>query len=187
MIRIKNLTYSYKRNKKIISDFSCEFKDGKRYAIMGSSGIGKTTLLRLILGLEKKYEGEIIKRPNDISVSCVFQEDRLLKHMNVLENVALFSDEITAKKILTELELGNVLNENINELSGGMKRRVSLARALAHEFDVLILDEAFTGLDSKIHDKCLDIVKDKTENKMVIIVTHNEKDAEKLEAEKIIM
>ena len=114
-------------------------------AITGRSGRGKTTLLYLIAGLYEPDRGSIQR--NGETISMVFQEDRLLPWETAAQNAAIASTREIAAKLLTELGLGAELDKYPRELSGGMKRRVSIARALAAKADVYIMDEPFKGLD----------------------------------------
>ncbi|MEG2396410.1 MAG: ATP-binding cassette domain-containing protein [Oscillospiraceae bacterium] len=174
-IKIENLNKSYKE-KIVIKDFSLTLKIDKTIAVMGESGCGKTTLLRLIAGIEKPDSGKITKPPTKISF--MFQEDRLLPWLNAFENVKLVGSEDTAKKYLSLLGLENDFNTKPNELSGGMQRRVALARALSFNSDLIILDEPFKGIDESLKDKLIDVIK--SEKRDIILVTHNKSDAKKL-------
>ncbi|MEE0945588.1 MAG: ATP-binding cassette domain-containing protein [Acutalibacteraceae bacterium] len=188
MIKLENITFSYKGEKnKIFENFSLDIKKGERVRLVGDSGRGKTTLLRIILGLERVKKGKV-KIEENTRFSVVFQEDRLIPFVNVKKNISLFSSEEKAEKLLCELGLGDCAEMSIDELSGGMKRRVALARALSKEFDALILDEAFNGLDEKTLQKVCDVVNAYTENKTVIMVSHHNKEAQllKVSAEKSV-
>ncbi|MEG0546686.1 MAG: ATP-binding cassette domain-containing protein [Oscillospiraceae bacterium] len=174
-IKIENLNKSYKE-KIVIKNFSLTLKIDKTIAVMGESGCGKTTLLRLIAGIEKPDSGKITKPPTKISF--MFQEDRLLPWLNAFENVKLVGSEDTAKKYLSLLGLENDFNTKPNELSGGMQRRVALARALSFNSDLIILDEPFKGIDESLKDKLIEVIK--SEKRDIILVTHNKSDAKKL-------
>ncbi|MCQ2477933.1 MAG: ATP-binding cassette domain-containing protein [Clostridia bacterium] len=184
MIEFKSVYFSYNAKKEILNDFSLLINQGDRLCIKSPSGRGKTTLLRLIMGLEKVKKGSITSEEN-IKISTVFQEDRLIPFKTVLENVQMFSDEKRSKYFLERLGLSGYENSNISELSGGMKRRVALARALAHDFDLLLLDEPFTGLDSDNIILCCNVINEVLKDKTLILITHEET-AEKLLDTKII-
>lgn len=174
-IIIKNLSFSYP-SKAIFQEYSKEFKDGTFYYLSSPSGKGKTTLFRLIAGLEKKYQGTI-----DVfgKVSYVFQENRLFRNFTVLENAELVSSKKhCAKDVLTRLGLEKEMNSYPDELSGGMLRRVALARALLAPFENLLLDEPFTGLDEETRDKAIELIVEMCKGKTVIIATHDDNDAE---------
>ena len=149
MLKLENVSFSY-QDKKVLDNFSLEIKDGECICLKGDSGCGKTTVARLLLGLEKAQEG-IVTAPKKIS--CVFQEDRLLDHLTVLKNIFLVIPKKREKLVLelaTELGLQDSLKLKISELSGGMKRRVAIIKAIAFSGDALILDEAFNGLLSSL-------------------------------------
>ncbi len=177
MIEIKNLSFSYYDNK-IFENLNLRVNDGERIILRGESGIGKTTLLRLILGLEKAQKGEI--NLNGGKSSVVFQEDRLLPFKTVKENLTLFADEKTVLDSLSLLGLSDAAELYPAELSGGMARRVAIARALSVEADIYILDEAFSGLDSENIEKAAHFINEKTAGKILIAVSHNENDAQLL-------
>lgn len=170
MITFTNVSFSYKKEE-VIKNLSFSIKKGEKVALSGASGSGKTTVLRLIMGLEKAKKGKVEINPN-CTFSVVFQEDRLIPHKTTLGNVSLFSDENTAKEILCELGLCENLNTLPSELSGGMKRRVALARALAKQSDVLILDEALTGLDSATKEICYQAIEKYLANRTLLVVSH---------------
>lgn len=152
-ISIKSL-YKAFDDKKIFENFSYDFDGFGVVCIKGKSGCGKTTLLRIISGLEKADKGDIIV---DGNISFLFQEDRLLPWLNAEENIACVlngasSDRINkARELLSSVGLKGSERQDISSLSGGMKRRVAFARALALEPDILLLDEAFTGLAGAKH------------------------------------
>jgi len=186
MIKFNNVSFSYGKND-VLKNFNLEIKKGDRICLFGESGCGKTTVLRLILGLEKTNSGEISK-PENLKPAVVFQENRLLPFKTVLENVALFSkDEETAKFHLESLGLGKYLNTYPNKLSGGMKRRVALARALSSEFDYIVLDEAFTGLDNENIVLSSRHILNTIDNRPLIMVTHSKYEADLLGAKIIEM
>ncbi len=172
MISFKNVSFSYGK-KEIIKDFSLNIKQGERICLFGKSGCGKTTLLRLLLDLEKPKKGEILK-DKGLKASVVFQENRLLPFKTVLENVTLFStDTDTALYHLKALGLKEALNMYPSGLSGGMKRRVAIARALSTDFDFLCLDEAFTGLDSKNAGIAAEHILKTAALRPIILITHS--------------
>ena len=191
MIAFENVSFGYKRGINVLSGFSLEVPDGGRVCLFGKSGCGKSTVLRLAMGLAKPGSGRITGTEG-LAVSAVFQEDRLIPWKTVLENVALFADGTEraaaapadrAAYYLRALGLGDVLHSLPGELSGGMKRRVALARALAHKFDLLVLDEPFTGLDEAAKRNAIELVSREAEGKMLLLATHDLLEAEALGAE----
>ena len=164
---------------KVLSEFSLELEEGKAYAIMAPSGAGKTTLARLAMGLEKADFGEVT---NDFDcISAVFQEDRLQECFSALANLTLVSSKknfARAEDLLARLELGDSSTKKVSELSGGMKRRVAIARALYHDYDLLILDEPFKGLDQELKSKVIEVIKAETVGKTVLLITHEKAEAE---------
>ncbi len=184
MLKIDNITFSY-GEKNIFKAFSLEIKKGDRLWLYGESGLGKTTLIRLILGLEVPQKGSIINL-NKLKPSVVFQENRLLPFKTVLQNILLVTpNKDKAIKNLKALGLENEICTPVSELSGGMKRRVAIARALSTEFDYLILDEPFTGIDNDNIKTAAELILRTAEDKPIILVTHNEWEAELLATQKI--
>ena len=159
----------------VLKDFSSEIPLCGVTVIRGASGAGKTTLFRLLLGLEQPDSGKITgmqgRKP-----AVVFQEDRLLPWATALENAAIGSDETRAKNALERLGLGENLCQLPRELSGGMKRRVAIARALAYGGDILFLDEPFTGLDED--NKRIAAQAMLEANVPILVITHDDAEAE---------
>lgn len=177
MIRLDNISFSY-GDKKIIKDFSLDIGNDDRVCLFGQSGCGKTTLLRLILGLERPQKGQITG-VQDLQPSVVFQENRLFPFMTVLENIKILgADQKTALDNLDALGLKAYADTYPEKLSGGMQRRASIARALSVDFDFLILDEPFTGLDQENIKKSADRILKAADGKPIIIVTHSQFEAE---------
>ena len=176
---LTNITKAY-GEKVVLDGFSHAFPAGKRTCIMGPSGCGKTTLLRIVLGLETPDGGTITGRPE--RVSAVFQENRLFEDFSALSNLAAVchhGDKEVMTDHLTELGLGDSLHKPVRTLSGGMKRRVAIARAVLAPGDLVVLDEPFTGLDKDTKEVVVNYLKHHTRGRTLIIVTHDpaERDA----------
>lgn len=171
MIELKNISLSF-GEKQIFKDFSCAINDEGVVLIMGESGIGKTTLLRLIAGLIKP-DGGTVSGTEGRKISFIFQESRLLAGRTVLKNVSLVSDSHLAERELCALGLKNELHTVVDKLSGGQKQRVSIARALAYSKDIVLCDEPFWGLDE---DNRLLAIEQLKRARLAIIVTHSAED-----------
>ena len=179
MIKLQHICFSYP-DKEIFNDFSFTLGETEHLALMGPSGCGKTTLLRLIMGLETAQSGRADGLPKPIA--AVFQEDRLLSHLTVLENTALAGgDPQKATEILTALGLGEELQSKPSALSGGMRRRVAIARALCTDSSLLILDEAFNGLDEETKKQTAKVLLQEWQG-AILAVTHLPEEAALLEA-----
>ncbi len=168
-MKFNNISVSY-GDKKVLSSFSAEFSG--LTCIFGPSGCGKTTLLRTCAGLIKPQSGTLEDVPKKIAF--MFQEDRLFPWMSVLENVAVVMSpekRHTAIDYLKMVELENEAASFPDSLSGGMKRRVALARALAYGGDMLILDEPFKGLDKPLIERLIPLIK--TLDIPVMVATHS--------------
>ena len=177
MVELKNIVFAYDE-KTVLNDFSLKIGDGECICLKGESGCGKTTVLRLILGLETPISGEIIV-PN--RVSAVFQEDRLLDHLSIKRNLMLIGNADSGKvdSLLKKAGLYEVRNKKISRLSGGMKRRVAILRAIVFGGDLIILDEPFNGLDFDNKQIMAEIINQEflSTGKSVLLVSHIKEDA----------
>lgn len=176
----------------VFDNFSAEFKDGKVTAVMGSSGIGKTTLLNCIAKLTD-YDGEIAGVG---SSAYVFQEDRLIPDKTVYDNIDFVMQTEDAderkKRIKNALSVTELLSEAFrypSELSGGQRKRVSLARAFASGRELMLLDEPLSSLDIGLKFRIFDVMKKvfKSDSKTVIMVTHDVDEALTLADEIVII
>lgn len=165
---------------KVLQGVTCSFQPGSRTALMGPSGSGKTTLTRLLLGLEKPDGGEVAGLAG-ARFSCVFQEDRLAESFSALQNVALVLQNPHGAPLREAFSAVGLEKEDVakqvSELSGGMRRRVALVRALLAESDFVILDEAFKGLDAPLRAKCLAYIESRLAGRTLLLVTHDEAEA----------
>ncbi len=190
-LTIRNLSKSF-GEKKIFDKFSLELPWCGIYAVVGDSGVGKTTLLRMIAGLDKDFSGEIFG--GGISnTALVFQEYRLFPELSAIDNVIFANNDKRTQEAISDAEntLYNLgfIKEDMSlfpsELSGGMKQRVSFARGLLRQAPILLLDEPTKELDADNAARLLDLLKKEAEKRLVIIVTHKDSDIKYLSAIKI--
>lgn len=174
VIRLEHVRKSY-GGKPVITDATLELRG--RLCLFGPSGCGKTTLLRLISGLEKPDAGRVLV-PKGTRFACHFQEDRLLPWYTAAENLAMTT--ANAADWLTRVQLAEAGDKYPDELSGGMRRRVSLARALACESDVLLLDEPLRELDAATEEAMLALIDASAGDRLLVLVTHDRAQAERL-------
>lgn len=187
-VSLKDLTLKYGK-KTVLDSFSIMFPVNEFSAVMGSSGIGKTSLLRLIAGLvpSKNFTGTV--DTGNAKIAYLFQEPRLFPWLTVAENItvvneeskaSLHSEALTKKalELLALFGLADVANEYPAALSGGMAQRVALARTIAYNGDIVLLDEPFSGLDEKTKADIMQKVRHALSGKTVIIVTHDLEEAE---------
>ena len=180
-IVIQDISKSY-GEKQVLSHFSCRIPQGSGCAVMAPSGVGKTTLLRLILGLEKPDSGQILGVP--LAKAALFQEDRLFPKLSALKNICMAvpkCSEAQAKTVLSALGLSDCRDKPVSTLSGGQARRVALARALVHGGKLLALDEPFTGLDEESRLQATAAIRRYRHGRTLILVTHRQEDLPLLE------
>ncbi len=160
----------------VLRHFTLNLCEGTVTAMTGPNGSGKTTIARLLLGLETADSGEIHGLAGR-RCAAVFQEDRLCPQLSARENVRLVLDTNQwplAQAHLTRVGLGgDSLTKPVRELSGGQRRRVAIVRALAGEPDLVILDEPFTGLDAHCKPEIMRYVRERIAGRTVLLVTHD--------------
>lgn len=174
--------------KVVLKDLSLIIPSGSTTCFMAPSGYGKTTLLRLLMGLISPDAGTIVGL-EDLRMSTVFQEDRLAEHLSAVANIRLVSPSLTEEQVLEALEvmkLEDSAHQMVRELSGGMRRRVTLLRALLSDYDLLLLDEPFKGLDEETKQLVIEEAKTLTQGSTVLLVTHELAEAVAFGADSIV-
>ena len=182
-MQLKNIVKNY-GDKKVLGGIDIEIEEGKITAILGESGCGKSTLINIIAGKITDYSGEIIfEREHEKGISYVFQEDTLIPWKTVYNNLEFVlkgkveKSELDKriKKYLKIVNLEGSEKEFPNMLSGGMKRRVGIARAFAFPSNYMFMDEPFEFLDVKIKEEIVeDLIKlQESEKKTIILITHD--------------
>lgn len=186
-IHICKVTKAYD-NLKVLKDFSLTLKEGQRYCLMAPSGSGKTTLLRLLTRIEPADSGSIEGIPK--RVGMVFQEDRLCEEYDTVKNIMLTTCKKEVSRNSVREEAMRILPEDcldkpVKELSGGMRRRCAILRAMLSGAELLIMDEPFTGLDEENRKKTALYILEKLEGRTLLVTTHREEDVELLRGSKI--
>ena len=199
IIKLKNISKSFEEQKKIniLNKISYNFKKGKIYSLMGPSGSGKSTLLNLLSLIDRPSSGSISientiidyknTNKNDIiraeKIGIIYQQDNLLPDFTALENIYLPSlaagnkkelSVIKAKTLLRKVGLSNRINHYPSQLSGGEKQRVSIARALINNPQIILADEPTGSLDLETAKEVFSILKKQiNSNRLIIFATHN--------------
>lgn len=209
MLKIKNLHFKYKNSKvDNIENFNVDIKKGEIVGILGESGSGKSTMLRIIAGLEEAYKGSIIIDNNTVysekkfvepekrGIGMVFQDYALFPHMTVAKNIMFglknMSKQDKEKRMIEMLNLVNLIEHKDkypHELSGGQQQRIAIARALAPNPAILLLDEPFSNLDAHLQKKIRTELKEiiQKANITSIFVTHDKEDAIALSDKVVIL
>lgn len=186
IMELKNVGYAYENKRKVLKAINLSLEEGKMYAILGSSGCGKTTLLSLMGGLDSPSNGQIFYDGKDIekaglsahrknNVAFIFQSYNLIDYLTPKENVALTS-KLPPQPILERVGLTEEESRrNVLKLSGGQQQRVAIARALASDAKVILADEPTGNLDEDTAAEITKILKECAHqmNKCVVIVTHS--------------
>lgn len=191
-IDLSNVCFSYNKgvDEELINDLSLHIPAGDRVCIMAPSGTGKTTLLNLLTGGLKPDCGIIsfeVDTGDGVNISMVFQEDRLCSEYTAAYNIALGLKRGCRKtdliqSHLEQLGMGESIFADVKEMSGGMKRRVAIVRAVMSPSSVLILDEPFASLDEELKDRTAEYIIENLNGRTLVVVSHDEKDAERLNA-----
>lgn len=202
MIKLENITFAYDKHTTVLDNFNLVVEKGEIVAIKGKSGQGKSTILRLIAGLERSTSGNIYLEGtiiNDLptnkrSIGYVFQNHALFPHLTVRKNIVFgiqdkANQETLINEIAAKVEISELLDRYPHEISGGQKQRVAIARSLITKPKVLLLDEPFTALDEELKDTIRkDILKIlQTFQITTILVTHDLQDAVALEARVVLL
>ena len=197
ILEIKNLSHSYSETNQVIQNINLEIEKSDRVAILGPSGCGKSTLLRLIAGLEKPNLGQIvidgtvvstekfIEPPEKRKIGLVVQEKALFPHLSVYENIGFGIKKNIDKKTITNdllelLKIDSLKNKYPHEISGGEQQRVALARSLAPNPKLLMLDEPFSALDKDLKDVLYEEISQvfSERGSTILLVTHDSQEAE---------
>lgn len=183
-VRFDGVCKSYGVNR-VLRGLNFTLGAGGVYCLMAPSGSGKTTLFRALLGLEPCDAGSITGVSSG-DISMMFQEDRLCEALSAIENVALVlpgrASRTKVRGLLSQILPATCLDQPVMELSGGMRRRASLARAVAYPSTLLVLDEPFTGLDAQTRRQVIDFLLANRCGRTLLVATHGERDAELLAA-----
>ncbi len=197
LLQLNNISLSYGSHK-VIEDIDLQLNEGEIGCLLGSSGCGKTTLLRSIAGFEKPDKGQISLRtqtindrqintpPEQRNIGMVFQDFALFPHLSIKKNIAFGLNKQSKKavsqrvsELLELIDMNDIEHKYPHQLSGGQQQRVALARALAVKPDLLLLDEPFSSLDVTLREQLATEVRKiiKHEGISAILVTHDQQEA----------
>lgn len=206
ILEISNLSHAYSKDSKSLTGINLNILPGERVSILGPSGCGKSTLLRLIAGLERPSEGDIkikgievsskksLVPPEKRNVGLVVQDKALFPHLSVYANICFgikknkTRDDI-ASELLNLFKIEKLKNKYPHEISGGEQQRVALARSLATDPDVLMLDEPFSALDKELKQNIYSEISAVFSEKKstILLVTHDQIEAELMTERRLIM
>ncbi|MBR6680917.1 MAG: ATP-binding cassette domain-containing protein [Clostridia bacterium] len=179
MLKFEKVSLTFKtegREQHVLKDLSYTFETGRITAITGVSGIGKTTILNLAAGLLETSEGSVIN--TFAKTAYVFQEPRLLPWKTALENVTCVCGDEKKAKFYLDILLPEGSDKYPDELSGGMQQRVSIARAMAYDAELVLLDEALKGLDMQTKDAVVKTLREHLKGRTAIMITHDKSELE---------
>ncbi|MGO5115897.1 ATP-binding cassette domain-containing protein [Candidatus Avoscillospira sp. LCP25S3_F1] len=174
--------------KAVLRDVCGILESGRITGLMAPSGAGKTTLLRILMGLEQLDDG-YIEGLNGLRLSAVFQEDRLCDQLDSVSNLRLVTPSLSraeARKALETVGLADCIGQPTRELSGGQRRRVAILRGLLADYDLLILDEPFKGLDRETKQLVMEDTRRRCMGKTVLFVTHDPTELDALGVAKLL-
>ncbi|MCR8685470.1 ABC transporter ATP-binding protein [Campylobacter ureolyticus] len=198
-LELKNISFSYKKDQNLISNLNFSLQKGKRLAILGESGSGKSTILRLISGFENLDSGEIwlngqnitFLPPNKRNIGYLFQDYALFPHLKVWQNIGfgIKNDKKRVDEMLELIRMSEYRDLYPHALSGGQQQRVALARALAIKPKLLLLDEPFSALDADLRTKIRTDIKEILDSLEItsILVTHDLDDVKNFSDESFIL
>jgi iron(III) transport system ATP-binding protein len=206
ILEISNLSHAYSKDSKSVTGINLNILSGERVSILGPSGCGKSTLLRLIAGLERPSEGEIkikgievsskesLVPPEKRNVGLVVQDKALFPHLSVYANICFGIKKNTTKddiasELLNLFKIEDLKHKYPHEISGGEQQRVALARSLATDPDVLMLDEPFSALDKELKQNIYSEISAVFSEKKstILLVTHDQNEAELMTERRLIM
>lgn len=186
MLQLENISKSF-NDQKILNNINLNFNKNEKIMIIGPSGSGKTTLLNLIFNLTKPSMGIIKYKNKNITeidedlyhqkIGYVLQQFELIDNLSVKDNILLPTminkKNINFSHVIKELNINDLINKKINELSGGQKQKIAIARAIINNPDIIIADEPTGALDSKSSEEIMNLLMNITKDKLFIMVTHN--------------
>jgi len=180
-IEITDISKAYGTNV-VFDRYTCQIEEGGVTCIMGLSGQGKTTLLRIILGLEHPDNGQIVGMSN-LRRSVVFQEDRLCENLSAASNIRLVCRNPLRIRGIDEAMSAvglapDCTRQTVRSMSGGQRRRVAILRALMADYDILLMDEPFKGLDAETKERVMLYTREQSKDKTVVFITHDETECE---------
>ncbi len=167
-MKIEGLTVKY-NTKTVLNELSVNIEKTEKVAIIGRSGAGKTSFVKALLALVH-FDGKITDKP---VFSVVFQEDRLVEELSVQKNIMLACPNANTEEILSQVGILDKKDDKVKTLSGGMKRRVAIARAIGKKGEMLIADEPFVGLDIATKTTLTEVLKLHLQDKGLLLITHD--------------
>lgn len=187
VLSVQGLEKSY-NGVPVFKNVNMKLRKGEIYCLTAPSGAGKTTFLRILMGLETADGGRIEGSAKE-NVAAVFQEDRLCPWLDATGNIRLVNPRLETEGLRQEISRllpADSLSKPVAEFSGGMRRRVSLLRALLSEGELLLFDEPFNGLDEEMRRQALEYVKSRRNGRTLLFTTHHAEEARALHAQEIV-